>query len=374
MEIKLKKITIGELAEGYKDNNEEGVIAYNGKLDVRPPYQREFVYKPDQRNSVIDSIWKKFPLNIMYWNVKKNGNFEIIDGQQRTISICQFVNGDFSFQRNNISLGFSNYPDNEQKDFKDYELSIYLCEGTESERLDWFQTINIAGAVLRTQEIKNAVFAGVWVTEARKYFSKTGCPAYSIGGKYLSGTAIRQDYLETIIRWISKNKTDDYMGNMQKDPKVQDADDLITYFNDVMEWVKSTIPNYRNNMQGIEWGKLYNNYGNKTFDSAKLQNEIDKLNLDDDVTKKAGIYYYIFDNDQKHLSIRQFTNSQKTKAYTKQKGICPECQEKFDEKDMQADHQIPWSQGGKTIDENCVMLCKDCNRKKGSTNIKPIKL
>ena len=96
MKIQLKEITVRELTSGYQDNDENGVIGFGGKLDIRPPYQREFIYKDKQRDAVIDTITKDFPLNVMYWAVREDGNFEVIDGQQRTISISQYVNGDFS--------------------------------------------------------------------------------------------------------------------------------------------------------------------------------------------------------------------------------------------------------------------------------------
>ena len=78
---------IKDLVEGYEDNLEEGVVAYSGKLDVRPPYQREFVYKDDQRNAVIDSVSKKYPLNVMYWAVRDDNNFEIIDTKCQIIQV-----------------------------------------------------------------------------------------------------------------------------------------------------------------------------------------------------------------------------------------------------------------------------------------------
>jgi len=93
MHIELKEITIRELANGYQDNAENGVVGFGGILDIRPPYQREFIYKDKQRDAVINTVTKKFPLNVMYWAVREDGTFEVIDGQQRTISICQFLKG-----------------------------------------------------------------------------------------------------------------------------------------------------------------------------------------------------------------------------------------------------------------------------------------
>jgi len=206
MKIELKEITVKELAEEYKDNSEEGVVGYAGKLDIRPPYQREFIYKDKQRDAVINTIVKNFPLNVMYWAVRDDGNFEVIDGQQRTISVCQYVTGDFSFGQRY----FHNLQDDEQEQILNYKLMIYLCSGTDSEKLEWFKTINIAGEKLTDQELRNAVYAGSWVSDVKRYFSKNGCAAYSIGHNYLIGSSIRQEYLETAIDWISGGKIEDY--------------------------------------------------------------------------------------------------------------------------------------------------------------------
>ena len=198
MQIQLHRITVRELTEGYQDNNENGVRAYGGRLDVRPPYQREFVYKEKQRDAVIDTLTQGFPLNVMYWAVRDDDTYEIIDGQQRTISICQYVNGDFAY----MFRYFHNLTDDEQDKILKYELQVYICSGTDSEKVKWFKTINIAGEELTDQELRNAVYAGSWVSDAKRYFSKNGCPAARIGSDYLTGSAIRQDYLETAISWM----------------------------------------------------------------------------------------------------------------------------------------------------------------------------
>jgi hypothetical protein len=192
MNIVFKIITVKALTDGFTDNDEQGVVAYGGKLDIRPPYQREFIYKDKQRNKVIDSIRKGFPLNVMYWAVHENGYFEVIDGQQRSLSICQYVNGDFSVN----GLAFHNLQNDQRQQILDYELMVYFCSGTPSEKLDWFTTINIAGEEHTNQELRNATYAGPWTADAKRYFSKTGCPAYGLASDYLSGRPIRQEYLE----------------------------------------------------------------------------------------------------------------------------------------------------------------------------------
>lgn len=360
MKIELKEISIRELTNGYEDNDESGVFGYSGKLDIRPPYQREFIYKDKQRDAVISTITKDFPLNVMYWAVRDDGNFEVIDGQQRTISICQYVEGDFAFNQRY----FHNLKSDEQEQLLNYKLMVYLCSGTDSEKLEWFKTINIAGEKLTEQELRNAVYSGSWVTDAKRYFSKNGCAAYNIGGDYLIGAAIRQDYLETAIKWISNDDIEGYMATNQHKPN---ASPLWLYFQSVIAWAQSTFPTYRNEMKGVSWGSLYNQFKDYELDAKKLEIEVSKLMEDEDVTNKKGIYSYVLDRKEKNLNIRAFSPNQKREAYERQKGICPSCKDKFDIEKMEGDHITPWHEGGKTSAENCQMLCKECNRRKSGT-------
>ena len=357
MKISLKEITVRELTEGYKDNAEDGVIGYGGKLDIRPPYQREFIYKDKQRDAVISTITKNFPLNVMYWAVREDDNFEVIDGQQRTISICQYVNRGFAYQ----NRFFHNLQKDEQEQILNYKLMVYLCSGTDSEKLEWFRTINIAGEKLTDQELRNAVYSGSWVSDAKRYFSKTGCVAYKIASDYLNGVPIRQEYLETAIDWISGGNIENYMATHQHD---QNAGALWNYFQSVITWIETTFTKKRKFMKGVEWGPLYNKYKDKIFDTNIIEAETAKLIADDDVTKKSGIYPYILTRDERYLSIRAFTDTMKQKVYERQSGICVKCGIEFDLSEMEADHITPWHEGGKTTEENCQMLCKNCNRRK----------
>ena len=360
MQIELHKITVRELTEGYEDNNENGVRAYGGHLDVRPPYQREFVYKEKQRDAVIDTLTQGFPLNVMYWAVREDGTFEIIDGQQRTISICQYVNSDLAFD----FRYFHNLQPDEQEQILNYELQVYICSGTDSEKLKWFKTINIAGEELTNQELRNAVYAGSWVNDAKRYFSKHGAPAAQIGSDYLTGSAIRQEYLETAISWISDGNIEVYMSNHQHDAS---AAPLWQFFQAVITWIETSFrPNKERKkiMKGVDWGCLYKQFKDKVFDYQEIDNEVKRLILDDDVTKKTGIYPYILTRKEKYLSIRAFTDAQKLSAYERQGGFCADCGQHFDLSQMEADHITPWHAGGRTIAENCQMLCRECNRRK----------
>lgn len=360
MIIELCKIPIREVFEGYVNNDEEGVVGYGGRLNIRPKYQREFIYNDKQRDAVIDTIRKGFPLNVMYWVKSGEDSYELLDGQQRTISFCSYLNGDFSI---NYQY-FHNLTKEEQEQILNYELMIYICEGTDKEKLDWFKIINIAGEKLTDQELRNAIYSGEWVTDAKRYFSKTNCPAWSIAKDYMSGTPIRQDYLETVLSWIVDREgmeIEEYMAIKQHE---KDAEELWMYFQSVINWVKILFPNYRREMKGIEWGIYYNKYKDKEFKANELEEKIKELMLDEDVTNKKGIYRYLLDGDERHLNIRLFSDRMKREAYERQNGICVKCNEYFEIEEMEGDHIIPWSQGGRTIAENCQMLCKNCNRVK----------
>ena len=365
MKIELHKIKVKDVFAGYNDSDEEGVVGYGGKLDIRPKYQRNFVYKEKQRDAVIDTIRKGFPLNVMYWAKKeeKEGNleYEILDGQQRTISFCEYLQGNFSIKDHNNIYYFDSLTVDEREKIENYDLYIYICEGTESERLEWFKTINIAGEKLTDQELRNAVYSGPWLTDAKHYFSKTNCPAYGLADKYMGGSPIRQESLESALKWISDGKIEEYMSKHQHD---DNASELWQYFQTVVSWVQTIFPEYRKEMKGLEWGEFYNKYHNNSYNATDLENQIKTLMQDEDVTSKKGIYEYLLNGDERNLSIRAFTDNMKREAYERQNGICAKCKEHFEITEMEADHITPWSQGGKTIAENCQMLCRDCNRKK----------
>jgi len=200
MKVELQEITVGEVAERYVDNAEEGVVGYDGRLNIRPKYQREFVYDEKKRNAVIDTIFKGFPLNVIYWVKNEDGSFEVLDGQQRTISFCQYVNGDFSIN----NRAFHNLTETEKQQILNYKLMVYFCEGNDKEKLDWFRIVNIAGEKLTDQELRNAVYTGPWLSDAKLKFSKSNCAAYGLANKYVRGSPIRQEILETALKWISK--------------------------------------------------------------------------------------------------------------------------------------------------------------------------
>ncbi len=367
MKIELHQIKIRELCESYQDLSiqEEGITGYRGRLNIRPKYQREFVYDDKKRNAVMDTVWQGFPLNVMYWVRVGDDQYELLDGQQRTISICSFIVGEYMMNFDGNLLGFNNMTEEQQKRILDYPLQVYVCEGTDEEQLKWFNIINIAGEKLTEQEIRNAVYSGSWVTQAKRRFSKTGCVAYKIASDFMSGSPIRQDYFEKALKWIgdAQNKSiEQYMAEHQHDT---DADQLWQYFQDVIHWVEKLFGRkYKKEMKGVDWGVLYNKHKDTTLTATAIDKQMAKLMVDSDIQKKSGIFAYILDGDIHHLGIRAFDANTRREVYERQGGKCAKCGKSFDIEVMEADHITPWHEGGRTIAENCQMLCKDCNRRK----------
>ena len=376
-----KQISIADLFNGFVNNEEEGVYTYiriDGELiktDIRPPYQREFVYSDDKRNKVIETLSRNLPLGVIYLAKNSDGTMEVIDGQQRIMSICKYLNGDFSVNGIADFLNEKTFDCELYKNTAIYKqimsynnLLAYIVEGDDDEKLDWFRTINISGEKLTEQELLNANYTGEWLCSAKRKFSKTNCVAFKKGNKLVNGSPIRQDYLETALSWISggKENIQKYMGdNYQK----ENAEPLWKYFVEVIEWVEKTFT-YRKEMKGIDWGKLYREYGKVEYNVAELEEKIKALMADDDVNSKKGIYEYVLSNcskdKERHLSIRKFSDKDKRTAYERQNGICPICGEYHTIDEMEGDHIIPWSKGGKTTIDNLQMLCKKCNREKGN--------
>lgn len=365
MDITQLKITIRELVEGYSDNGEGGVVAYGGKLDVRPPYQREFIYKDKQRDAVITTVNDGYPLNVMYWAAREDGTFEIIDGQQRTISICQYYNNDFSY----MFRKFDNLEAAEKERFLNYELFIYVCTGESDEKLKWFETINIAGEKLTNQELRNAVYAGSFIADAKRYFSKKSAPAALLGKDIVNKSPERQELLELALKWIcEKEGIKDvryYMANHQHDPN---ASQLWHYYQTVINWVKTNfyVAKHKKVITGLDWAKWYELKKDTILDKDALATRISELIKDSDVTNNSGIIPYLFTGDERLLGLRIFGDDIREAVYEEQDGICKICGEHFEIDGMEADHIKPWSKGGKTVKENCQMLCVHCNRTKSN--------
>ena len=365
MKIELHRIKIRDLVDGYVDDAESGVRGCGGLLDIRPAYQREFVYKEKERNAVISTVMKGFPLNVMYWVKNPDGTFEVMDGQQRTISLCQYYNGDFAWGELDLAAKYFHrqLPDVQEK-FLNYELMVYFCDGEPSEKIDWFKVINIAGLKLTAQEMRNAVYSGPWVSDAKRYFSKSGCVAQKSGANYVNVKFDRQECLELAIKWMigsDKDKAiEDYMAIHQGDGE---AVELWLNFQKVINWVETLFTKYRKEMKGLEWGRLYREFGAKSYNPAELEKEVARLMADKEVQNNKGVYEYLLSGclRREKLNLRQFDDDEKRAAYEAQKGICPVCKQHFEYEEMEGDHIVPWSKGGKTVPENLQMLCRRDN-------------
>ena len=372
MTIKQTEVTVREITQGYTNNDEQGVRGFGGQLDIRPPYQREFIYNEKEQEAVITTVLNGYPLNVMYW-VKRSDDaecpYEVMDGQQRTLSLCEYVAGKFSHDFKN----FFNQPMDVQNKILDYKLTVYVCEGEASEKLEWFKTINIAGKALNEQEINNAIYAGPFVSDAKRHFSKSNCGAYRLGKDLVNGTPIRQDFFKKALEWMAEHETRNghrqtavgYMAQHQHDPN---ANNLWSYFQNVLNWAMTnfSLKKFKKIMKGLNWAELYDKYRNETLNTEELERRISALIRDGEIQKQTGIIPYVLTGDERHLDLRSFPEDIKLAVWEQQSHICPICGKEFDFEFMEGDHITPWREGGRTIVENCQMLCRECNRRKGA--------
>ena len=372
MTIKQIEVTVGEITKGYVNNDELGVRGYDGQLDIRPPYQREFIYNDKEQIAVIRTILHGYPLSSMYW-VKRSDDaecpYEVMDGQQRTLSFCEYVAGKFSYEFKN----FFNQPEDIKQRILNYPLTIYVCEGEDSEKSEWFKTINIAGKPLNEQEINNAIFAGPFVSDAKRHFSKTNCGAVRLGKDLVNGTPIRQDFLKKALEWMAEHETRQghrqsivgYMADHQHDPN---ANNLWQYFQTVLNWAMNNfdMKKFKKIMKGLNWALLYDQYHTETLDTVALGKRISELMRDGEIQKQSGIIPYVLTGDEHYLDLRAFPDDIKMAVWEMQFHTCPHCGKTFDFEFMEGDHIKPWREGGRTVIENCQMLCKECNRRKGA--------
>lgn len=370
MEIKQKLIKVKDIFDGYVDKDDDGIFAFGGRLAIRPPYQREYVYDNEQAAAVIHTVLKGFPLNVMYWVKVGENEYEVLDGQQRTLSVMRFLDHKFDVKIDGHSYYWDSLPDDKYKALINYEFMIYICEGNESEKLDWFRVVNISGEELTDQELRNSVYAGKWLSDAKLHFSKRNCAAKGLADRYIKGDPNRQELLEKALRGICEyqglNDITEYMSAHKSD---NDADELWQYFQDVIHWIEKIFPKYYTDMKGLDWCHLYNLYSKNTYNSSVMANEAKRLHMDDDVQKYKGIYEFLLCRDfdpfaGRLLNLRAFDRRDKIEAYNRQEGVCPICRLYFEFDEMEGDHILPWSKGGRTDEDNCQMLCKDCNRKK----------
>lgn len=380
-------ITVADICDGFVYNQLEGkgLFGLGGKLTIQPEYQRNYIYADGggkKEQAVIHSLLKGYPLGLIYFNKVAKDKFEVLDGQQRITSIGRFVTSKFAIMDNGNPKNFDSLPADQRTKILGSPLLIYECEGTETEIKQWFETINIAGVPLNDQELSNAIYSGPFVTLAKAEFSNSQNANIQKWSAYVKGSANRQDFLERALDWVSKGDIGGYMSAHRNDNKINE---LKTYFNSVIDWVSSVFIDVERETQGLEWGRLYEDFHSESYDPAEVSAEVKRLYGDPYVTHRRGVFEYILGGlqDTKLLEVRVFGEATKKPVYAKQtkaaeassRSNCPLCAlgrnanksriYKFDE--MDADHVSAWSKGGKTVTKNCQMLCTTHNRAKGNS-------
>lgn len=388
METTLRiEITIKEICDGfvYSELEGKGLFGLSGKLTIQPEYQRNYIYASEggkREVAVIESILKGYPIGLIYFNKVNDSNFEVLDGQQRITSIGRFVTNKFAIKdENGNEQLFGGFALDKKNKILNTKLLIYECEGTESEIKEWFRTINIAGVPLNNQELLNAVYSGPFVTLGKEEFSNSKNSNIQKWSAYISGSANRQDFLERALEWVSKDNVSEYLSRHRFDNNITELKD---YFNSVIDWVSTVFTDVESEMKGLEWGRLYETYRKKPYNSKTVSDKVKKLYGDSYVKNRRGIFEYILggSTDTKLLEVRVFDDAIKKSVYTKQtavaekKGVsnCPLCALGHDSNktkiwklaEMDADHVKAWSKGGATDIKNCEMLCKTHNRAKGN--------
>lgn len=380
-------ITVREICDGFVYNELEGkgLFGLSGKLTIQPEYQRNYIYASDggkREIAVIESILKGYPIGLIYFNKVNEDKLEVLDGQQRITSVGRFVTDKFAIKdENGMEQYFSGIAKDKQTKIMETKLTIYECEGDESEIKEWFKTINIAGVPLNEQELLNAVYSGPFVTLGKEEFSNSQNSNIQKWSAYIRGSANRQDFLERALDWVSKGNIGDYMSRHRNDKNINE---LKTYFNSVLDWVSSVFIDVESDMRGLEWGRLYEQYHKNAYDPAKVSQELHKLYSDPYVKSRKGIFEYILggSKDTKLLEVRVFDEATKKSVYAtqtekakaKEESNCPHCALGHDANknkvwsldEMDADHVSAWSKGGATDIKNCQMLCKTHNRAKGN--------
>jgi len=378
-------ITIKEICDGFVYNEAEGkgLFGLSGTLTIQPEYQRNYIYAESKKDvAVIESILKGYPLGLIYFNTLKNGNFEVLDGQQRITSIGRFLTFKFPIKdENGMEQYFDSLPVDKQKRILETKLLIYECEGEESEIKEWFKTINIVGIPLNDQELRNAIYSGPFVTLCKEEFSNSQNANIQKWNAYIKGSANRQEILERALDWVSRGNIDNYMSSNRKETNINE---LKAYFNSVIDWVSTVFIDVESEMRGLEWGRLYETYRKQPYNPQKVSEQVRELYADPYVKNRRGVFEFILGSSTatQLLDVRVFDEATKKSVYAKQtseakeKGIsnCSLCAIGHDSnkttiwslKDMDADHVTAWSKGGATDIKNCEMLCKTHNRAKGN--------
>ena len=363
------ELTIKEIIQGYHDDDDGQIVGYGGRLNIRPSYQREYIHDDNLgfKEALIQSIYHERPANLIYFaqSASSQYDYELLDGQQRIITICKFImNSEFAV---NIHHGVPNYwqglSNKEQDRILNYSLHIYVCEGDSDELMRWFKTINTGAEKLSDQELRNSIYNGPWVTDAKKYFTKKGGQEERCK-KYMTGKRERQEHLERILQWrVGSTKDSEIRKYMSEHRANESAEPLWNYFLAVYDWIERTFgikvnsKRYRSTMKQVDWGWLYAEFKDRDFDPKEITEKVDRLfKCGSKEISQKGIYPLVLTGEEKYMSLRAFTVEQRRAAYERQGGKCAITGDPFPIEEMEADHIKPWSEGGKTDDENCHQI------------------
>ncbi|MGM9709625.1 MAG: HNH endonuclease family protein [Prevotella sp.] len=386
METTLQIYTVKQICEGftYSETDNKGLYGLAGTLTIQPEYQRNYLYSENNGKNevaVIDSVIKKYPLGLLYFNKTKDGRLEVLDGQQRITSLGRYYTGKFSYMLNGLPCKFASLPEDKRKLIEETKLLAYICEGEESEIKEWFKIINIGGVQINDQEELNAIYSGPFVSAARHEFSNKEDARVQKWGAYISGSVNRQEFLQEALRWVSKGKIEDYMQEHRWDTNINE---LKNHFNDVINWIESVFDEANPLMKGLKWGELYERFHHNPYNHTEVSQKVNNLLCDPCVQDRKNVFEFVLGGctDTKLLNIRVFEESTKHRVYNlqtqeaKAAGVsnCPLCaighdanrQKIWKLAEMDADHVKAWSKGGATDESNCQMLCKTHNRAKGN--------
>ena len=388
MKTEFKTYTVEQICDGFEYNELEGKGLYGlaGQLTIQPEYQRNYIYADGKRDvAVIESVLKGYPLGLFYFNRKDDGRLEVLDGQQRITSLGRFLKNKFAVKINGLEQIFDGLNEGMQRKILETKLLVYICEGegekAEDEIKEWFKTINIAGIPLNEQEELNAIFSGPFVTLCKAEFSNSQNANIQRWESFVKGPANRQQFLATALKWVSKGNVDVYMSAHRKDTNIKE---IKTYFNTVIDWADNIFNDIYPEMQGLNWGDLYERFHANAYNHNEVSAKVAELFKDDFVSDHKGIFEYVLGGckDTRLLNVRLFDKPTMRKVYERQtaqakaenKSNCPYCAIGHDQnahriwklEEMDADHVAAWSKGGSTDIANCQMLCKTHNRAKGN--------
>lgn len=389
MKTEFRTFTVEEICDGFEYNELEGKGLYGlaGKLTIQPEYQRNYIYADGKKDvAVIESVLKGYPLGLIYFNKVDNGRLEVLDGQQRITSLGRFLKNKFAVKINDLEQIFDGLNEGQQQKILKTKLLVYICEGegehAEEEIKEWFKTINIAGIPLNHQEELNAIYSGPFITLCKAEFSNSQNANIQKWESYVKGPANRQQFLATALEWVSKGNVDGYMSAHRRDNNINE---IKTYFNTVIDWVDSKFDDVYDEMQGLNWGELYERFHHLPLNHSELSAKVNELMHDDYIENHRGVFEYVLGgcSETKLLNVRFFKDKamlrkvyqqQTDKAKAEGTSNCPYCAIGHDQnahriwklEEMDADHVTAWSKGGSTDITNCQMLCKTHNRSKGN--------